>query len=252
MARPRQQTTIQLPPRLKSFNPSGYYSGEAGQIILNVEEYECIRLLDYEGLAQTEAAVYMSVSRPTLTRIYERARNKMAAALVEAKQLLIEGGSVQYNGCWGHCLKCQSRFCPGKPIISDACPLCGSTEMESASLGAHSGAVSVRAVRAVIPVESDGSDPKLFGRFARSPFFAIVDVVEEKTEIVPNVLIEHAQGIGAAVTEYLAVMRRANLFVAYELGLKVQALAHKRGLGQVILHSELHTLGSLQKMLYKK
>ncbi len=132
MARPRNQTTIQLPPRVKSFMPVGYYANETGIVNLNIEEYETIRLLDYEDLSQVEAAEYMNVSRPTLTRIYERARKKMATALVEAKQLTIEGGTVQYKGCWGRCRKCRSRFCMAQHPQSEACPLCGSTEIDTA------------------------------------------------------------------------------------------------------------------------
>jgi len=52
---------------------------------LNFDEYETIRLLDYEGLMQEEAAERMNVSRPTLTRIYENARKTMAKAFVEGK-----------------------------------------------------------------------------------------------------------------------------------------------------------------------
>jgi predicted DNA-binding protein (UPF0251 family) len=57
-----------------------------------VDEFESIRLLDYEGLKQEEAAVYMNVTRTTVTAIYESARKKMAQALIEGLPLEIKGG----------------------------------------------------------------------------------------------------------------------------------------------------------------
>ncbi len=252
MARPRQQTTIQLPPRVKSFTPSGYYAGEVGNITLNIEEYEAIRLLDYEGLSQAEAAEYMDVSRPTLTRIYERARNKMAAALVGAKQLTIEGGSSQYNGCWGRCNKCQSRFCAGGRNIEDACPLCSSTEIETADLSEMTLQTPKEPMIAAIPVESDRSDAVLYTKFARSPFFALTDSANGNSRIVANPFFGNTQGAGAAVVAFLVDEHGVNMFIAYELGLKVQALAHKRKLAQIILHSEHHNLASIYTMIKKK
>ena len=106
--------------------PVGYYSKQTEPVILNIEEYESIRLLDYEGFSQEEAATIMDVSRPTLTRIYERARNKMACALTEVRQILIEGGNAVFGENWYECQSCLSRF--NNPEISaiEVCPLCKS------------------------------------------------------------------------------------------------------------------------------
>jgi len=70
------------------------------------DEYEAIRLLDYEGMNQEQAAVEMNVSRPTLTRIYEKARKTLATAFVEGKTILIEGGNVQFEKQWFRCKRC--------------------------------------------------------------------------------------------------------------------------------------------------
>ena len=48
------------------------------------DDTEAVRLLDYEGLMQEEAADRMNISRP-LTRIYENARKTIAQAFVEGK-----------------------------------------------------------------------------------------------------------------------------------------------------------------------
>lgn len=130
MARPRQVSKVQIPPRVKGFIPVGYYKDQSEPVQLNIEEYEAIRLLDYEGLSQVNAARIMQISRPTLTRIYERARKKVASALTEARQMVIEGGNAIFNGNWYECEKCNSIFNnPGEQAIM-VCPLCGSGNIQ--------------------------------------------------------------------------------------------------------------------------
>ena len=124
MPRPRQQSIIQIPPRVRGFIPLGYYADENEPILLNLEEFEAIRLLDYENQSQAEAAVIMKISRPTLTRIYLRARKKIAAALVESHQLLLEGGTAIYEGEWYSCEKCENKFNNPQEEAMKQCPLC--------------------------------------------------------------------------------------------------------------------------------
>ena len=129
MARPRNKSIIQIPPRVRGFMPMGYYSGQQEEVKLNLEEYEVIRLLDYENLSQEEAAAIMQVSRPTLTRIYDRARKKIAITLTEAKQLTIEGGNAVFDSFWFVCNTCSSRFnSPAEKNLSE-CPLCSSSSI---------------------------------------------------------------------------------------------------------------------------
>jgi predicted DNA-binding protein (UPF0251 family) len=126
MARPRQISRVQIPPRVRGFIPVGYYKDQSTPIQMYIEEYESIRLLDYEGLSQLEAASLMQVSRPTLTRIYERARKKIARALTEALQIVIEGGNALFDGDWFECERCNCKFNnPQKNHIA-ACLLCDS------------------------------------------------------------------------------------------------------------------------------
>lgn len=64
-----------------------------GTVTLSLEEYEAVRLLDYEGLSQEEAAFRMGVARTTLTGIYSSARKKIASFLVRGERLSIDGGA---------------------------------------------------------------------------------------------------------------------------------------------------------------
>lgn len=62
------------------------------QVTLGLEELESIRLIDFEGLEQIEAANRMEVSRGTFQRILYEARKKVAEALIQGKNIAIEGG----------------------------------------------------------------------------------------------------------------------------------------------------------------
>jgi len=106
MPRPRQERKISNPPLMEGFKPYGISCNLLSSISLLFDEYEAIRLLDYEGMNQDEAAIKMDVSRPTLTRIYEKARRTIAQALVEGKMITIEGGNVQFDKQWFRCKRC--------------------------------------------------------------------------------------------------------------------------------------------------
>lgn len=64
-------------------------------ITLSIEEYECIRLIDYTGLNQSQCAEKMNVSRATVQAIYAEARKKIARFIVEGINLSISGGEYE-------------------------------------------------------------------------------------------------------------------------------------------------------------
>ncbi len=85
-------------------------SGEEQQpVILTIDEYECIRLMDKEGLSQEQASRRMQVARTTAQKIYDTARKKLADALVEGRPLHIQGGV--YRICDGGEGACPSGGC---------------------------------------------------------------------------------------------------------------------------------------------
>jgi len=117
------------PPVISGFKPYGNKvpGAQPGNVFLAYEEYEALKLCDYKMLNHHQAALIMRVSRPTLTRIYARARQKIADALVLGKQIIIEGGKIYYDSEWFSCSNCGCYFNnPDKEIKIEDCPLCGS------------------------------------------------------------------------------------------------------------------------------
>ncbi len=125
MPRKKRNRRIQMPPVIKGMSVFGVRGRKSNEVILNIEEYETIRLLDYQNLTQEEAATLMDVSRPTLTRIYEEARNKVATAFVEGRDLLFKGGDFYFEKDWYKCNACQASFSDYSGDVKN-CPVCKS------------------------------------------------------------------------------------------------------------------------------
>ena len=92
MARPPKQRCICSLPYVTGFGPTD--CEPPGSINLTYDEYEVIRLLDHMQMTQEQCAKRMQISRPTVTRIYDEARRKMADMLVNGNTLTIGGGGV--------------------------------------------------------------------------------------------------------------------------------------------------------------
>jgi uncharacterized protein len=91
---------------MKGFRPFGMPMCRFDPVLLKFEEYESIRLVNYEKLSQDKAAEKMDISRPTFTRIYNRALNQIAQSFVEGKTIVIEGGNYSLEKEWYRCKKC--------------------------------------------------------------------------------------------------------------------------------------------------
>lgn len=78
-------------------------------VIMTVDEYETIRLIDHEGLSQEECCLRMAVARTTIQQIYNNARKKIADAMINGLCLKIEGG--RYELCRGKNAFCNCRSC---------------------------------------------------------------------------------------------------------------------------------------------
>ena len=78
MGRPRKCRCICSKPRVTRFLPE---NGGQGCAVIGYDEYEVMRLLDFEHYSQEQCAQKMQVSRPTVTRMYEHARHQIGQAL---------------------------------------------------------------------------------------------------------------------------------------------------------------------------
>ena len=107
MARPIRCRRICFEPKYDSFAPCGAENME--QVLLTVDEFETIRLIDYEKKTHEQCARQMGISRTTVTEMYERTRTKIADCIVNGKTLCISGGN--YVLCDGSAWKCCGKKC---------------------------------------------------------------------------------------------------------------------------------------------
>ena len=85
---------IQEMPSIVQFSPRGK-PGRPDEIELTVDQYESIKLADYQGYDQSEGAIMMGVSRASFGRILRSARKILSDALVNGKIIRIRIGDVQ-------------------------------------------------------------------------------------------------------------------------------------------------------------
>ncbi len=126
MGRPKNCRRVGFLPDSKYFKPRGIPLSVLEEVILTVDECEAIRLADFEGLYQEQAAEKMAVSRQTFGRIIESAHKKVAEALVKGKALKIEGGEIDMSEMRKfRCSDCQHAwelpYGTGRP---PGCPSC--------------------------------------------------------------------------------------------------------------------------------
>lgn len=96
MPRPKKCRRICGMPERCTFGPQDGAAME-GIVTMTVDEYETIRLIDHLGYNQEDCSIQMGVARTTVQAVYNTARSKLAEALVEGKQLIIQGGN--YTVC---------------------------------------------------------------------------------------------------------------------------------------------------------
>ena len=127
MPRRKRDRIVSKEPLVSVYKPAGIPAKDLDEILISVDEFETIRLADFEGLSQRDACTIMKISQPTFNRVLASARNKIAEALVEGHVLRIEGGNyILTDGSGGlECVKCGFRVERIGDKI-DSCPECGS------------------------------------------------------------------------------------------------------------------------------
>lgn len=195
---PKCRRVCHFPPALE-FLPRGS-DGTEEAVILALDEYEAIRLIDWEGLSQESCSERMQVARTTAQKIYESARYKLAQALVEGLPLRIEGGAY--------------RLCDGR----EACPRkegCFKQEL-SKLFNTQKGEYAMR-----IAVTYENGE--IFQHFGHTESFKVYDVEDGKV-VSSQVVSTNGSGHGA-LAEVLHTLQVDTLICGGIGGGAQQALA---------------------------
>jgi len=139
MPRPIKPRRIFFQPQATYFKPAGISISSLEGIKLSFEEIEAIRLIDLENIDQIEASKKMKISQPTLSRLLNDARKKLADALINGKSIKIEGGIFKMEPIRGNGLgrgrgRGFGRGRMGGPVAAGpdgycVCPKCGYKEI---------------------------------------------------------------------------------------------------------------------------
>ena len=179
MPRPPRCRRICSAPRVERFCPCDV--AESAPILLTLDEYEVIRLVDLKQQTHEQCAAQMDISRSTVQEIYENARRKLAACLVYGKPLHITGGNVRicsgqeqrYVSCHraGTCDRAGQDDTGGTPGVRSACGSAGKsgTCCTSGLTSDHKGDIIMR-----IAVTYENG--QIFQHFGHTAQFKIYDV----------------------------------------------------------------------------
>ena len=179
MPRPQKCRRICNVPQTDSFRPEKY-RGEI-PIIMTVDEYEVIRLVDLEEKTHEQCALQMDISRSTVQEIYENARRKLAACIVYGRKLVIAGGN--YRVCDGR----ENCRCELKCRQADNNKR---TELKNGNRGGFT-------MKIAVPYENG----QIFQHFGHTERFKFYET--DNTEIVNSEIIETAGSGHGALAGFL-------------------------------------------------
>lgn len=181
MPRPRKCRRVCRFPQYMLFVPAEG-DGDRDPVILTVEEYETIRLMDKEGLSQEECSEFMQVARGTVQQMYKNARQKVAKMLVDGLPLRIEGGD--YRLCDGDGHPCGCRICYKQQIDT----------VYAKSKG-----------DAVMRVAVTYENGMIFQHFGHTVQFKVYDI--ENDEVKASEIVDTNGSGHGALAEFLTVMK---------------------------------------------
>jgi len=130
MPRKKLHRMVTREPPVSVYKPAGIPAMELEEILITIDEFEALRLADFEGLSQRNASLAMKISQPTFNRVLSSARHKVASGLVQGHVLRIEGGRYVLADGSGtlECLDCGTTLDMASEDKSK-CPKCGSKNL---------------------------------------------------------------------------------------------------------------------------
>ncbi len=133
MPRPYKCRRVFSEPSIQYFKPVGIMMRELDEVILTRDEFEAVRLADYEGKYQEEAAKLMNISRQTFGNIINSAHKKIADFLINTRALKIFGGVIEMISTDKRhfiCYECKHKWAvPFGTAKPGKCPSCGSNNI---------------------------------------------------------------------------------------------------------------------------
>jgi len=130
MPRRKRHRLVTKEPPVSVYKPAGIPAMELEEILITIDEFEALRLADFEGLSQRDASTAMQISQPTFNRVLSSARHKVASGLVQGFVLRIEGGRYRLADGTGilECIDCGASVDMSSENKS-SCHACGSTRL---------------------------------------------------------------------------------------------------------------------------
>lgn len=175
MARPQRCRRICGMPQVSSFCPAQQQGQQP--ILLSLDEYEVIRLVDLEEKSHQQCALQMDISRSTVQEIYESARKKIAACLVHGRELVISGGNY--------------RICGGQE--AGRCGQCCRMELAESRSAAKTNTKQGDHTMKIAVTYEDG---QIFQHFGHTSQFKLYDVADGKV-VNSQVVDTNGSGHGA-------------------------------------------------------
>jgi predicted DNA-binding protein (UPF0251 family)/predicted Fe-Mo cluster-binding NifX family protein len=173
MPRPQKCRRVCREPEYTCFMPEGIRDGQ--DAMLTVDEYEVLKLVDYQRRTHEQCAAQMDISRTTVTEIYENARYKVADALVNGKRIVIGGG--------------RYRLCDGSALAS-----CGAACHRRGEMAAEM-SVTTKG-EGIMRIAVTYENGKIFQHFGHTAQFKLYDIEDGK--IVTSIVVDtNGSGHGA-------------------------------------------------------
>lgn len=189
VARPRKRRRVCCLPESNLFGPLNGDVIEENFIAMTVDEYETIRLIDFEGMTQEECADRMNVARTTVQRTYIEARKKLAESLVNGNILRIGGGDYRlYNEnekIYG-CGRCRGH---GRNM--------------NFKMGNNGVLEEEISVKIAIPVVDNIVETKISPNFGRATYFLIYDVETKEITFIDNTSAASQGGAGIKAAQVI-------------------------------------------------
>lgn len=204
MARPRKCRRVCSEPAYDSFVPEGICGEE--RVILTVDEYEVIRLIDLEKFTHEQCANQMDISRTTVTEMYETAREKIADSIVNGKTLLISGG--HYRFCDGSAVRYCQKLC--RKASSKALKKAASKKGE-------------KEMRIAVTYE----DGNIFQHFGHTEQFKLYDIEDGK---ITGEQIVDTNGQGHGALSGFLTQSQVNILICGGIGGGAQAALAEAGI----------------------